>query len=74
MVGSFKLLEQFSDIVIISTGLARNLEGCHHKWLSGEWLFRSDEAQFQQPIDRSFERIAGKADFALDHLGNVFVD
>ena len=71
MVRPFEFLDEFGDLVAITDPEG---ERRHHEPLFLLWIIAGDQPLPQQPVHRSFERIAASPDLVLNQPGNIIVN
>jgi hypothetical protein len=74
VAGTFQLLQERLDIVIVLPGSHSGKQRLHDKGLRFSPSVATGQTKAQQPIDRSFERIPGALGLMFQEDGNVVVD
>jgi len=74
VAGTFQLLQERLDIVIVLPGSHSGKQRLNYEGLAVLASVATSQSKAQQPIDRSFERIPGAFDLVFQEHGNIVVN
>ena len=74
MQRSFQCFDQLLDVLIFGSQARVQRDGRHHEPLLLFGLSRRGEAEAQEMVDGSFERIAGAFGFVLNQARNIVIE